>query len=306
MANPNVNAIEDYVNYKKLGLIGKVFNGADSLKYFNMQAGVKGATALTLLDTTVKFADGTACGWNPQGGDTFSKRVLTPALFKVQKEWCPDVLFKTWLSEQLNYAAAEGTEMSDAKTAEIIVGQQVTEVSKELEKVVWQGKVASGDLIDGLVTVIEAANPVEYEYAAGATISSIVAGVYALIPEDAFSMGDVVLYMSKDMYRKYIQELIANGNLVITNALNDVAMPESILIPGTDVRVIGVAGLNGSGKCFASFAKNFIYGTDMVEGPETASFKYDTHDENYHLTIKFVAGVQVAFPTLIVEGKEQA
>ena len=44
----------------------------------------------------------------------------------------------------------------------------------------------------------------------------------------------------------------------------------------------------------------------MVEGPETVSFKYDAHDENYHLTIKFVAGVQVAFPTLIVEGKQQA
>ena len=73
MANPNVDAIKDYVNYSKLGLIGKVFNGADSLKHFNMQAGVKGATALTLLDTTVKFTDGTACGWNPQGSDTFSK-----------------------------------------------------------------------------------------------------------------------------------------------------------------------------------------------------------------------------------------
>ena len=305
MANTNVDAIKDYVNYSKLGLIGKVFNGADSLKHFNMQAGVKGATALTLLDTTVKFTDGTACGWNPQGSDTFSKRVLTPAIFKVQKEWCPDVLFKTWMSEQLNYAAA-GTEMTDAKIAEAIVGQQVTEVSKQLEKAVWQGKVASGDLIDGLVKVIEDTTPTAYEYAAGATISSIVAGVYALIPEDAFSMGDVVLYMGKDMYRKYIQELIANGNLVITNVLNDVAMPESILIPGTNVRVIGVAGLNGSNKCFASFAKNFIYGTDMVEGPETVSFKYDAHDENYHLTIKFVAGVQVAFPTLIVEGKQQA
>lgn len=304
MANPVIDNISGYVNETKLGLIGKVFNGADSFKYLNIQSGIKGATQLTLLDTAVEFADGTVCGWDPKGSDTFSKRVIEPALIKVQKSWCPDVLFKTWMNEQLRYAAS-GTEMTDAAIAETVVGQQTTEISKKLEKALWQGKKAT-DLFDGLVTVIEAANPVEYEYAAGATISSIVAGVYALIPEDAFSMGDVVLYMGKDMYRKYIQELIANGNLVITNALNDVAMPESILIPGTDVRVIGVAGLNGSGKCFASFAKNFIYGTDLVNGPEDVSFKYVDYDETYHLTVKFVAGVQVAFPTLIVEGKEQA
>ena len=299
MANPDISAITGYVNQTKLGLIGKVFNGADSLKHFNMQAGIKGATQLTLLDTTVELADGSNCGWNPKGADTFSKRVIEPALMTVQKAWCPDVLFKTWMNEQLNYAA-KGTEMTDAQIAEVIVGQQVTETSKALENLIWNGKKASGNLINGLATIIKAeASAVKTTYAEGATVSSIVDDVIAKVPEDAYSMGDVVLYMGKDMYRKYLQELRANGNLVLNMAYDDLRAPETVIAPLTDVRVIGVRGLNNTGEVYASFANNFVYGTDLVDGPEQVSFKYVDYDEQYHLTIKFVAGAQVAFPSLV-------
>lgn len=298
MANPVITNIEGYINVTKLGLIGKVFNGADSMEYLNKQSGIKGATQLTLLDTTVQFADGTVCGWNPTGADTFSKRVIEPALIKVQKAWCPDVLFKTWMNEQLNYAAG-GTEMTDAQIAEVVVGQQITEVSKALEKAIWQGKKAT-DLFDGLATIIKKeSSAVKTTYAAGATVSSIVDDVISKLPEDAYSMGDVVIYMGKDMYRKYLQELRANGNLVLNMAYDDLRAPKSVIAPLSDVRVIGVSGLNATGEVYASFANNFIYGTDLIDGPEKVSFK-ESEDESYHLSIKFVAGTQVAFPALIV------
>lgn len=303
MANPVITNIEGYINETKLGLIGKVFNGADSMEYLNKQSGIKGATQLTLLDTTVQFADGTVCGWDPKGADTFSKRVIEPALIKVQKAWCPDVLFKTWMNEQLNYAAS-GTEMTDAKIAEVVAGQQVTEVSKALEKAIWQGK-KSTDLFDGLATIIKAeSSAVKTTYADGATVSSIVDDIISKVPEDAYSMGDVIVYMGKDMYLKYLQELRANGNLVLNMAYDDLRAPKSVIAPLTDVRIIGVAGLNNTGEAYASFKNNFIYGTDLVNGPEEVSFKYMEYDETYHLNIKFVAGTQVAFPALIVYAVE--
>lgn len=303
MANPVITNIEGYINETKLGLIGKVFNGADSMEYLNKQSGIKGATQLTLLDTTVQFADGTVCGWDPKGADTFSKRVIEPALIKVQKAWCPDVLFKTWMNEQLNYAAS-GTEMTDAKIAEVVAGQQVTEVSKALEKAIWQGK-KSTDLFDGLATIIKAeASAVKTTYTTGSDVTPIVDDIISKVPEDAYSMGDVVIYMGKDMYLKYLQELRANGNLVLNMAYDDLRAPKSVIAPLTDVRIIGVAGLNNTGEAYASFKNNFIYGTDLVNGPEEVSFKYMEYDETYHLNIKFVAGTQVAFPALIVYAVE--
>lgn len=306
MANPNIDAIKGYVEQSKKGLIGKIFNASESVQHFYKMDGVKGATQLTLLDTAVKFQDGTNCGWNPQGTDTFTKRVLTPGLVAIQKSWCPDTLFNTWMNTALNYAA-EGTEITDADIIETIIGQQTTEASKELENKVWNGKVASGDLFDGLVTILNAENSVvKSEYAQGATITSIVDAMIAKVPEDAYSMGEVVLYMGKDSYRKYLQELRANGNLVLNLGVDDLKAPESVIAPLSDVRVIGVRGLNGTGLFYASYANNFIYGTDMVRSAEKTSFKYIDADETYHFNMRFVAGVQVAFPSLVVVGKEQA
>jgi hypothetical protein len=106
--------------------------------------------------------------------------------------------------------------------------------------------------------------------------------------------------MGADKYRAYIQELIANGNLVITAGMTDVAMPDSILIPGTDVRVIYVDGLNGTGKMYASYRDNFVYGVDMVEDSEKYDFWYSQDNREYRLAVEFTAGVQVAYPEMVV------
>ena len=109
--------------------------------------------------------------------------------------------------------------------------------------------------------------------------------------------------MGADWYRKYIQELIANGNLVITTGLNDVNMPESILHPGTNLRVIPVAGLDGSGRAFASYKDNFVYGTDLAGDEEKFDFWYSKDDQVFKLAVEFTAGVQVAYPDQIATAK---
>ena len=131
-----------------------------------------------------------------------------------------------------------------------------------------------------------------------------VSKVYDAIPAEAFNKGEVVLYMGADKYRKYIQELIANGNLVITTGVQDVAMPDSVLIPGTNVRVIYVDGLNGTGRMFASYKDNFVYGVDMTGDEEKYDFWYSQDNREHRLAIEFVAGVQIAFPDQVVMAKQ--
>ena len=57
------------------------------------------------------------------------------------------------------------------------------------------------------------------------------------------------------------------------------AMPESILIPATNVRIIGVGGLNGTNQVYASYKDNFVYGVDMTEDQETYDFWYDRKEQ---------------------------
>lgn len=300
----NVNALGNYVDEQRLPLIRKAVLGARSAYHFNLMTGVKGATALNLLSTDVQFGDGSTCGWNEAGSSTLSQRVLTPGAIKINMSFCEKQLLKTWANYEVKVAAGQKTLPFEEDFMKG-VGESI---AAKLEKAIWQGDTASSDAnlnkFDGVIKIAEGASLAStVSYSADDTVSSIVARVYEAIPAEAFNKGEVVLYMGADKYRKYIQELIANGNLVITNAIADVAMPDSVLIPGTNVRVIYVDGLNGTNKMFASYKDNFVYGIDMTGDEEKYDLWYSQDNREHRLAVEFVSGVQIAFPDEVVMAK---
>ena len=303
----NLNSLTAYVEQKKLPIIRKAVIGNKSAQEFYLMTGVKGATALNLLTTDVKFGDGTTCGWNEAGTSTMSQRTLTPGAIKVNMSFCDKAMLKYWMNYDVKVAAGQKT----LPFEEDFINGVIEGVQANLEKAMWQGDTTSSDVnlkaFDGLLkTITNATGVIKTTFAEGATITSIVNDVYSKLPSAVFSKGEVVIYMGSDSYRKYIQELIANGNLVITNALNDVAMPDSILVPGTNVRAIGVAGLDNTDKFVASYKDNFVYGVDMQGDEEKAEMWYSQDNREFRLAIEFIAGVQVAYPDLCLIASEQA
>lgn len=301
----NVEAITGYVEQHRLPLLRNAVVGNRSAKEFNLQTGVKGATALNLLTTTVSFGDGYSCGWDEAGESTLSQRTIEPGAIKINMSFCDKQLLKTWMNYDVRVAAGQ----KNLPFEEDFVAGVIDNVKGALEKAMWQGDTDSSDAnlnkFDGMIKIIDAETIAgTHTYASGATITSIVNGTYALIPASAFSKGEVVMYIGYDQYRQYIQELIANGNLVITTGMNDVAMPDSILIPGTNVRVIPVAGLDGTGRVFASYRDNFVFGVDLEGDEEKFDFWYSRDNREFRLAIEFNAGVQVAFPDQIVTAEQ--
>ena len=301
----NVSNLPAYVEERHLPLLRKAVIEAKSASEFNLQTGIKGATALNLLATNVAFGDGSTCGWNEAGESTLSQRQIVPGAIKVNMAFCDKQLLKTWMNYEVKVAAGQKT----LPFEEDFMNGVVEDIKAKLEKAIWQGDKSSLDVnlnkFDGMIKILDAATVAKtVTYSEGATIASIVNDVYAAIPSAAFSKGEVVLYMGSDSYRAYIQELIANGNLVITTGVNDVAMPESILIPGTNVRVYGVAGLDGTGRFYASYRDNFVYGTDMQGDEEKMEMWYSQDNREYRLAVEFTAGVQAIWPDLFVIAKK--
>lgn len=297
----NVSTLTGYVEEKKTGLIRKAVIESRSAREMNLMTGIKGATALNLLNTTVVFGDGSVCGWNEAGTSEVTKRILTPGYVKVNMSFCDKTLLNTWMNYDVRLAAGQKT----LPFEEDFINDVIAGVGAKLEKLIWTGNKPS-DSFDGLVKIIEAASAPKYTYTASDSVASIVSGVYGKIKSEVFEKGDVVMFMGADMYRKYIQELIANGNLVLNAGsgavLDGIAMPAQMLIPGTNVTVIPVTGLDGTGKVFASYRDNFVYGTDLTGDEEKFDFWYSQDNREFRLAIEFGAGVQVAFPDLIVEG----
>ena len=289
-----------YTEEHRLPLLRNAVIGGKSAKLFNLQTGVKGATALNLLDTTIQFGDGSSCGWNEAGKTSLSQRVITPGYPKINLSLCDKQLLKYWTNYTVRVAAGQKT----LPFEEDFMNGIVEGVNATLEKAIWQGDTASGDAnlnkFDGIVKIASNATVAATTTYNASSISQTLNAMYAALPSAAFSKGEVVAYISESDYRKYIQELIANGNLVITNGVNDVAMPESVLIPGTNVRVYGVAGLDGVQKAYMSYKDNFVFGTDMEGDEEKLEMWYSQDNREFRVAIEFTAGVQIAFPDMLV------
>ena len=296
----NTSALTAYTEEHRLPLLRKAVIGGKSAKLFNLQTGVKGATALNLLNTDVQFGDGSACGWNEAGTASLSQRIITPGYPKVNMSLCDKQLLKYWTNYEVRVAAGQKT----LPFEEDFMNGIVEGVAATLEKAIWQGDTVSGDAnlnkFDGIVKIAGAATVAATTAYTAASISTTLNAMYAALPSAAFSKGEVVAYISESDYRKYIQELIANGNLVITNGVNDVAMPESVLIPGTNVRVYGVAGLDGVQKAYMSYKDNFVFGTDMEGDEEKLEMWYSQDNREFRVAIEFTAGVQIAYPDMLV------
>lgn len=298
----NTSSLTAYVSDNKEKLISKAVIGAKSASKFNLVTGVKGAQKLNLLDTTVSLQDGSACGWTEAGTSKLSQRTIDAKPIKVNQSFCDKQLLATSLNYEVKVAAGQKT----LPFEEDFVNGVIDGVAAEVEKTIWQGDTSKSTLnrFDGLIKILSGATVAgTYSIQSGDTVSTIVSKTYALIPSAAYQAGNVVMYMGSDMYRAWIQELIANGHLVISNAVENVAMPDSMLIPGTNVRVEGVAGLDGTKKVYASYADNFVFGTDMQGDEEKAEMWYSQDNREFRLAVEFVAGVQVAFPELVAVAK---
>jgi len=74
-----------------------------------------------------------------------------------------------------------------------------------------------------------------------------------------------------------------------------------IMIPGTNIKLIGVGGLSGTNRMFAGRLSNFFVGTDLANEEESFRmwFSEDNDEVRFRATMKY--GVQIAFPDQLVQ-----
>lgn len=288
----SLSALTQYVDEQRLPLIRKTVFAAPSTKYFNLQTGVKHAAALNLLNTEVAFGDGAACGWNESGSTAFSQRVLEVGNFKVNMSFCDKAMLKYWMGYQVRVAAGQKSlPFEEDFVAGIIDGVRV-----KLENLIWKGQKAV-DGMDGLLTILDAesGSTIQPTLATGSSIYDKTIEVYKAIP--AGKLESSAIYMGVDKFRELVLELTAKN---LFHYAPEVDEAFEIVLPGTNTRVRGVAGLNGEKAIIAGDGENIYFGVDMEGDEEKFDLWYSQDNQEYRLAINFNAGVQVAFPDQIV------
>lgn len=291
MASYNVTALPNYVDQNRPDLIAKAVMGAKSADLFTLITGVHGPTALNLISSKIEFGDGSTCGWEDQGTTSLSQAVLTPRALKINMSICDKVLLNKWAGYLVKVQANKLD--SDLPFEEYFLNDVIKNVKAQIEKMIYQGDSHNVEF-DGLLNILT--NPVTVTTTG--TAYQFVKDIAMAMPASILDKEDLVILVGMDIYREYIQDLVT-ANLYHYNPGNG---DNEYVLPGTNIRVIGVNGLNGTNKGIGASLSNLFYGINMEDGDEVFDLWYSKDNREFRLAIEFVAGVQVAFEDEVVLG----
>jgi hypothetical protein len=191
-------------------------------------------------------------------------------------------------------------------------------IAEQLETGVWQGNTSSTNQalarFDGLIKIIDAASGVieanvsgfmtgaPYSVSGGITVNNVIAimqGVYRALPVELLGKSDVKIMVGMNTFRTY-QMALTNANLFHYNTDSSASNFE-IVIPGTNLTVVALNGLNSTNRIYAAQLSNIFFGTDLLGEEDNFEIFYAKEAMEVRYNVAFKAGVQIAFPEEIVK-----
>lgn len=291
----NVTALTDYVDQQQFPLLNRSIAGAKTAGLITIQTGVKSTDALNIMETDVTFQDD-GCSRTAAGDTTFSQRELSVAPIAIHQNFCPKDLEKKYLQSQVKAGS-----MQDELPFEQMFSEQIADkIADNLEKAIWQGDTASGDVnlnkFDGFLKLIDSnhanVNVAGFGALTSTNILDAVDSVYQAIPVEVLQKGDVKMMIGYDAFRTYTKAL-KDANLFHYNAEST---DFELMIPGTNIPLIAVNGLSGTNEIVAARPSNLYIGVDLENEEEDFEIWYSKDDRTVKFTTAFKYGVQYAFP----------
>jgi hypothetical protein len=305
----DVSALANYTKENEALLVTSSVLGAKTAALIksagNVMVGVKSSEKINIMETDAIFQDGASCGFNASGSTTFTQRTVTPGKIKVNEALCPKDLEAKYLQKALPTGSMYDSVPFEQEYSE----KKAKTIAAQLETSLWQGDTSSVNVnlnkFDGLVKLIGAASGVvaanASTYISGAPLSSITAanvisifdGVYQAIPAKVVAADDMTIFCGQDLFRTYTIALKNSGSF---NYQIDVKADSEFVLPGTTIKVIAVAGLNGTNKVYAMRLSNLFLGTDLLNEEEKFEIFYAKEADQVRFVSEFKMGVNIAFP----------
>ena len=297
----NFGNLAAYTDQERLPLITKAVFSARSAALFTKQVGIKFAAALNLMDTDALIQSGDSCGYTTSGTTAFTQRNITVGRMKVQETLCPRSLEQYWMQTQLT----AGSNYEGVPFEQAFSEQKALRIAEALENAIWQGNAyfsgvnqllnaASGSVVSGNTAAISGA-------ITSTNVISIFDTIYTRIPQAILTKTDLVMFCGWDTFRLLVMAFKANTG-VMYNQVDLAGLADGeIVYPGTNIKVIAVPGLTGTSRIVATYLGNLFYGTDLLSDEEQFSIWFSRDNDEVRFQAAFKAGVQFAYPDLIVD-----
>lgn len=275
--------------------------------------GVKSSASIPLMDTDAVFGT-QSCSFDASGTTTFSQRTVTVGKIKVEEKICPKDLEAYFTQEALR-AGSTYEDFGNSDFQKAFLDKKNARIAAQLETAIWQGDTGSGtanlNKFDGLIKLIDAGSPVDANvsgFTGVATITTITQsnviaateGIYKAIPVEVLNKGDVKIFVGNDWYRLLIMAYRAL-NLFAYNPQDSNA--RSFILPGTDIEILAVNGLNGTGDAYAISMSNIAMAVDLEDEETNYKMWYSEDNNDVRFRVEFKLGVNVAYTSECVKFK---
>lgn len=301
-ATYDTNGLQSYIKQNADELLSAIMLEGRTLDRVSIRRDIKTSEAIHYFDMPVTFQNGRGCTFTPDGGAAvLTDRILTTALIKVNKEFCPDDLLGSYAEALVKIGATE----AELPFEQFMLEYIRKKISEQLEKAIWQGDTTSQDpnlsQFDGWLKIINAeADTIDVVFAAGDSAYTKIKKVYMAMTEETLDQASAAIHVSPAIFREYMQDLVA-ANLYHYNPGSEEL--DEFRLPGSDVPVVKTLGMKGRGEIVGTFDRNLFYGCDEENQHRELNVGYDEKAGSFWIRVRWNSGVQTAFPAHIVLGQ---
>jgi hypothetical protein len=318
--NYDLGGLQNYVDQLNSDIISEAVLSPVTMDYVNVIPGIKGTMNVNLLSETLEVQTGTSCGWTNAGDVTFTVAPVTVQALKVNQSLCLQELNTLWLGQYLN----AGSYNEQAPFEQAIIDLQTKQIKRSNELRLWQANTGStgnfsGSTFPGFQQIFASS-----EYTAdggvkltGQTALCSVTGSNATekannvlqqidnlinaMSADIYSREDIVIFMSEQQFKCYLQAVRNVNNFYIDSAaVGKVGSVYSIFHPQTNYKVVGVPGLNGSNLIVLGAQQYFLVGTDLTSDEDSFRAWWSQDFQEVRIMAAWKIGTAIAFPQFFV------
>jgi hypothetical protein len=265
--NYDLSNLPTYNSYGSDMLI-KAILGLTLPKYATIRPNLRGTTEKVGFVTNDVILQDLSCGFDPTGDTVQNLVTVDLCNKKVNQQLCPYSLYDTYLSQSLTNSNFQET----VPFEEVILTDISNRIANQVEKQLWQNTTATGATIynnacfngvGALITSGNGATQIAYTAATASNGLDVFTRIYESIPSNVLHLDDLAIYCSYSNYRGLVSSMRNNSfvNLFTMDSANAAIGEEwSLMLPGTNVKIIPTVGLDGVSAYYAGPSSYYMVG----------------------------------------------
>jgi hypothetical protein len=264
--NYDLTNLPTYNSYGSDMLI-KAILGLTLPKYATIRPNLKGTTEKVGFVTNDVILQDLSCGFDPTGDTVQNLVTVDLCNKKVNQQLCPYSLYDTYLSQSLTNANFQ----ENVPFEEVILTDISNRIANQVELQLWNNTTTTGGTygsacfagVGQLITSGNGATQIAYTASTASNGLDVFSAIYQNIPANVLHRDDLVIFCSYANYRALVASMRNSSfvNLFTLDSAGSTSGEEwSLMLPGSNVRVIPTVGLDGVNAYYAGPAGYYMVG----------------------------------------------